>query len=247
MHFVEDFYIKKDAIFIADSHFKMGEMARFMALSAIKDTQVFLMGDIFHVLMGNLKQSIKENLSLLHILKELSLKNEVYYLAGNHDMHLKCIEELSNIRLFSHASQPLVLKDYKGDICILAHGDLWINKGYDLYAWAMSSVISGYCLGFLDKITLGKLYKRIRKKVYLKPIIRMPFSEERLKSFARYRVELYKKRIFSMVLKHYLAPKDSKFCIIEGHFHLNRIYNFDNVKYVGLDAFYFEGEPFAYN
>ncbi|PAF51443.1 hypothetical protein BKH43_02035 [Helicobacter sp. 13S00401-1] len=244
MHFIEDFYIKKGAMFIADSHFKMGDIARFDALKDIKDSQIFLMGDIFHVLMGNLKRSIKENLDLIHFLEKLAKKNDIYYLAGNHDMHLTLIDELSGIKIFPHKLQPIILKDYMDRICILAHGDLWINTSYDAYARLMSEALSGKCLRYLDKITFGKLYSKIRKKVYSKPIIRMPFSEERLERFARYRVELYKKKVFSGVLKHYKKPLDSKFCIIEGHFHLNRNYTFDNVEYVGLDAFYFEGKPF---
>ncbi|RDU65984.1 hypothetical protein CQA53_05015 [Helicobacter didelphidarum] len=97
MTFLHDTILQNDAIFIADSHFKQGDRELLDFFAKIpKNKQVFLMGDIFHLLIGSMPTSCMSNHSLIHAIATLSQTNEVIFLEGNHDFFLQNIWDNSS-------------------------------------------------------------------------------------------------------------------------------------------------------
>lgn len=123
MTILNDLIIKKGAIFVADAHFRRGDSSLLEFLKKIpKGVQIFLMGDIFHLLVGSVKSSVNENFELLDLLYKMSFTNEIIYVEGNHDFGLTAAfmnfiesnsQKVSNIRIFSYKKQPIILRIIK--------------------------------------------------------------------------------------------------------------------------------------
>lgn len=90
MTFIKDIILEEGAIFIADSHFKQGDTCLLDFFSKIPEgKQVFLMGDIFHLLIGALQTSLRDNSDLIYAISKLSYTNHIIFLEGNHDFYLQ--------------------------------------------------------------------------------------------------------------------------------------------------------------
>ena len=120
--------IHKDAIFIADSHFmplhlqplpEQGEVASKALLDYFKrllenpaqiPSQIFLMGDIAHLLLGGVKSSVDTHKELLDSICTLSQVSQVWWFEGNHDFGLNALQkrvEFSKIHFIPRSKQPL--------------------------------------------------------------------------------------------------------------------------------------------
>ncbi|MGX3011234.1 metallophosphoesterase [Helicobacter sp. 23-1044] len=251
--------IQNDAIFIADSHTQISAQntrdSLILALQKMCDShhapsQIFLLGDISNILVGNLKSSVKSNETLLNAIDSLSKKAQVIYFAGNHDFNLEGI--LPNVRKIPRKNQPLLAKF--GKKCVLiAHGDIFLDKKYEIYIKILSAKITGKILQIADFATFGWLYRFIEKKVQNKKI-RFLRGDSAIYELIRRRIKCYQTYAKSQNLNIDL--------IIEGHFHLGKIVDFtldsannadfatsqnladSALKYIALPAFLQENSAF---
>ena len=117
--------IQENAIFIADAHYPTHGDALLTLLykiesGEIETPQLFLMGDIFDLLVGGLDESILPNKEAIVLIESLAKNISVYYFEGNHDFRLGKI--FKNINPFSREQQPQYM-EMNGFIVGLSHGD----------------------------------------------------------------------------------------------------------------------------
>lgn len=210
--------IKDDAIFIADSHTQCfaqhGRDSLILVLEKMLDSapsQIFLMGDISNILVGNLKSSLKSNEKLLNAIDSLSQKAQIIYFEGNHDFNLECI--LPNVVKIPRKNQPQ-LAHFGDKSALIAHGDIFLDKKYEIYIKMLNAKITAKILNALDLATFGRLYAFIEKKVQSKKI-RLLSDESAIQMLIKRRIQSYQ----NYILRHNLRVD----FVIEGHFHLGKI------------------------
>ena len=86
--------IKDGAIFVADVHLnrKRDKFYSFLVdikNKKIKTSQLFLMGDIFDLLVGGVSYTIKENKKYIELINEISKEVELFFLRGIMTLILK--------------------------------------------------------------------------------------------------------------------------------------------------------------
>lgn len=215
--------------------------------------QVFLMGDIADLFIGHIPSSLRSNRILVEKINALSQKCEVFYFEGNHDFGIDS-SILPNVKIYPRFLQP-ALFDFDGQIYALAHGDIFIGNGYEIYIKAMNSALTLSTLKLLDICSFGKIYDFANAKVNAKKIHHLEFTKDSFCSFAKRRVECYVNAI----------AKSSKICvgksedtsqkiqirgIIEGHFHIGQKISqsfgkFGDIEYISLPSFYCQREIFT--
>lgn len=247
--------IKPDAIFIADSHWfdkallqnslevSNGDSKDYTHkdlpsfLQSLDCSQVFLMGDIAQVLVGNIKSSAQSNHRLLMAIELLSQRSEVFWFEGNHDFALQSLQTLlPNVCFIPRKKQPL-MATFNDKSVSLAHGDLFLNLRYKVYIGVLNSAFGRTFVKVIDKVCLGKLYKALEQKIVRKKIY--PFVGG-VESFCEKRLALYQ-RYFAKIGVN--MPQ----VIVEGHFHLNKRIIKNEVLYVCLPAFCENSETLCFN
>lgn len=246
---VEQTLVLKDgAIFIADSHHKKGaeSLPNFLnKLILTPPSQVFLMGDIFHLFVGHLISSRQENQSIINQINELSEVCEVYYFEGNHDFGIDTYL-FPKVKIYPRILQPASFYR-EGKHYLLAHGDIFITKSYEFYIRLLTNSLTLSLLKLLDFLSLGLIYKITLQKVYLRPIKSLQMDEKHFKSFAIKRLKEY----LTFIQKNRLNPIEG---IIEGHFHIgqeikitkNELRDWDNqelniqktIHYISLPSYF---------
>lgn len=231
--------IAKDAVFIADSHWSSVNPALLETLQNIQASQVFLMGDISQVLVGNLRSSKKSNASLLESLQALSQRTQVFWFEGNHDFALNALN-MGQIVFIPRCQQPLRAQFGEKRVS-LAHGDLFLDKKYELYIRVLNSCFGHKVLKFLDWLTFGNLYQLLERKILKKRIY--AFDERRDCE------EFCKKRVSSYMSFFKKTSQELPHIIIEGHFHLNKSMLIQEhtreILYICLPSFYISQSVFA--
>lgn len=227
--------IKEDAIFLADSHIKNGkgdliDIFKKMLKKNEFPSQIFLLGDISNILVGNLTSSVESNNIMLSLLDSLSNKIEIIYFEGNHDFNLANV--LPKVLKISRKNQPLIAQ-FKDKKVLLAHGDIFLNKKYEMYIKILTSSKSARILNFFDCLTKGRLYNFISKKVENKQI-KYPQNANHI---IKKRLESYRLYINSLNLEISM--------IIEGHFHIGKIVESESFIYVALGSFYHDNNVFS--
>lgn len=265
--------IHKDAIFIADSHFmplhlqplpEQGEVAskalldyfkRLLKNPAQMPSQIFLMGDITHLLLGCVKSSIDTHKELLDSICTLSQVSQVWWFEGNHDFglsHLQKKAEFSKIHFVPRSKQPLAFSyinesashlesTKESQNVLLAHGDLFLNKKYELYIRCMQTKIMRWLLALLDSVTFGNLYTFITKKVNHKAIRQ---GRAEIESFAKKRICAYNAYLQNAIKKAQALADEQIDMIIEGHFHIGKAYKGGSL-YISLPSFYLTRSIFS--
>lgn len=217
--------IKNDAIFIADSHTQTSSQNRrdslILALQRMCDSnaipsQIFLLGDISNILVGNVNSSVKSNKALIDAIDSLSKRAQIIYFEGNHDFNLGGI--LPSVRKIPRKNQPLLAKFGKKRV-LIAHGDIFLNKKYEIYIKMLSAKWTCKMLQMVDFATFGRLYNFIEKKVQSKKI-RFLRESNAICALVQSRIQNYKNYIDSQNLQVDL--------VIEGHFHLGKIVGRDS-------------------
>lgn len=220
--------IKDGAFFISDSHYKLGDEALPHLLKELITSppiQVFLMGDIFHLLIGHIPSSQKENALLLKLINDLSNQTEVFYFEGNHDFGIDSFL-LPKVKIYPRSLQP-ALFDYAGKHFLLAHGDIFLTKGYNAYIQTLSNPFCLSILKIIDRVSLGFIYKIISKKINKNPIKKFNLNNKDFEKFTQIRFDKY----HNFAKKNHFKQIDG---VIEGHFHIGK--NFEN--YFSLPSFY---------
>ena len=265
--------IHKDAIFIADSHFmplhlqplpEQGEVAskalldyfkRLLENPAQMPSQIFLMGDIAHLLLGGVKSSVNTHKELLDSICTLSQVSQVWWFEGNHDFGLNALQkrvEFSKIRFIPRSRQPLAFSyinesashlesTKESQNVLLAHGDLFLNKKYELYIRCMQTKIMRWLLALLDSVTFGNLYTFIAKKVNHNTIRQ---GKTDIESFAKKRICAYNAYLQNAIKKAQALADEQIDMIIEGHFHIGKAYKGESL-YISLPSFYLTRSIFS--
>lgn len=265
--------IHKDAIFIADSHFmplhlqplpEQGEVAskalldyfkRLLKNPAQMPSQIFLMGDIAHLLLGGVKSSVDTHKELLDSICTLSQVSQVWWFEGNHDFGLNALQkrgEFSKIHFIPRSKQPLAfsyinesashLESAKeSQNVLLAHGDLFLNTKYELYIRCMQTKIMRWILTLLDSVTFGNLYTFIAKKVNHNTIRQ---GKTDIESFAKKRICAYNAYLQNVIKKAQALADEQIDMIIEGHFHIGKAYKGESL-YISLPSFYLTRSIFS--
>ncbi|MDD2699321.1 MAG: UDP-2,3-diacylglucosamine diphosphatase [Arcobacteraceae bacterium] len=215
--------IKDGAIFVADVHFNPNrrEFLNFLfdiKNSTLEATQLFLMGDIFDFLAGEIEYFKNQNKELIELINELSQTLEIFYFEGNHDYNLATL--FPNLKVFKREMQPIIfLWDDKK--VALSHGDIFTPFGYNLY----TAIIRNHLLlVFLNAIDRDNwLTKKIDFWLRGKNLSHIFNSFE---DFAIRRLGVYKNNIDANIF-------------IEGHFHQGRLYEDTELQklYFNLPSF----------
>lgn len=111
------------AVFIADAHYHEERDTLFHFLSELLDTpppQLFLMGDIFDLLIGEFPYLMAKNRPLIDVIEALGEKSEVYFFEGNHDFLLD--GKFKNVTCVPLSRQPMLF-ELDGRTAALSHGD----------------------------------------------------------------------------------------------------------------------------
>lgn len=214
--------IQKNAIFIADSHHHSlynNVLDDFLtSLLQVSKRQIFLMGDIFDFLVGEIPKSIIDNQKTLEILKKLSLKHEIHYFEGNHDFSLQNLSFFQNIYYYPLTMQPICFL-FNQQKAYLAHGDIFLNWRYHFYTHLIRN---HFVLAFLNNFS-SILYPKLLFYLQNKKKIKYNYP----KDFIDNRIHKYKENLD--------IPSNSY--IIEGHFHLGKIERLHSINYIGLPLF----------
>lgn len=220
--------IKENAIFIADAHENENRRGFWEFLQALKDKkiqapQLFLMGDIFDLLIYEVKATHGFAKAYIDLLEELADEIEIIYLEGNHDFNLANF--FKKVKVFSIKQQPLLCEFQDKTLVKLAHGDIFLKP---FLQFCLKSLRNHYLLlflNFLNVISKEKITQKILKNQNKKQLIR------KIPHFST----LIKER-----LKHYNIG-----FVIEGHYHQDVFLEYENIKYLNLATFAYKESFFV--
>ncbi len=212
--------IKEGAFFVTDAHYSHLRPAFLDFLQEIdskklQPTQLILMGDIFDALFYEVPYTQKINSEALTLLQKISSSIEVLYLEGNHDFNLKKV--FPNMKVFPIGKQPVEC-EYNAKKVLLAHGDFGSNLSYRVYTAVIRNSFVLRVLNLIDLLLGHKLFKKLDS--YLS-------KKDDCKDFVGFEKFIYNR----------LANKYSCDYFIEGHFHQNKTFTFDQSTYINLGAF----------
>lgn len=205
--------LKNGAIFVADAHYKKDNRSLYFFLRDIYEEkifcpQLFLVGDIFELLIWDFKYLREYNKEVIEIINLLSEKIEVFYLEGNHDFLLQPL--FKNVK---------VANSIKIENIVINHGDVFIKDNfYKMYKFIIRnrvvlSILNIITLNFLNNWVFKLLLKRDKNQC------------QKFKNFKKY-IKNEKLEFF----------KDFDF-LIEGHYHQNIQFTIKDKKYLNLPAF----------
>ncbi|WP_367971903.1 UDP-2,3-diacylglucosamine diphosphatase [Helicobacter acinonychis] len=237
---LKTFTLESGAVFISDVHFLPKSpylINTLKELLCIKPSQVFFMGDIFHVLVGYLPLD-EEQQTIINLINALSEIVQVFYFEGNHDFSMRFVLS-PKVVIFERHNQPALFQ-YHNKRFLLAHGDLFITKAYEFYITQLTSTWARFFLIFLNLMSFKTLYPFLKKLIYKKPIRLWELEPQPLQAFIDRRLKAYQNYIKD------LKEVNGIDGIIEGHFHLK-----SDIKtplsapiYCPLPSFYYEQSLF---
>ena len=136
--------IKNRAIFIADAHESENRDDFFKFLKKIENKeittpQLFLMGDMFDLLVGKVEYGVKKRKKYIELIDKIALHVEVIYFEGNHDFNLDVV--FKNVQVIPIEKQPIEARLEDETLVFLSHGDSFEGFGYGLYTSLIRSNI----------------------------------------------------------------------------------------------------------
>jgi UDP-2,3-diacylglucosamine hydrolase len=215
--------IKEGAIFIADAHEndKRNEFYHFLEKIDKKEiipTQLFLMGDMFDLLVGKVEYTVKKYQKYIDLLEKIALHVEVFYFEGNHDFSLENI--FQNVKVIPIEAQPLKFILPNKAEALLLHGDKYGGVLHKFFTNIIRSNKLLWVLNLIDNRINNKISKKIESDLLHKKIcLKITNFEE----------------IIKLKLDHYGASKESY--IAEGHYHQNKKFHLSNLIYVNFASF----------
>jgi len=115
--------IQEGALFIADAHDSDERSFFFDFLLHVKQNpppQLFLMGDMFDLLVGSVVHGVKQYQHYIDLIDEIGKSCEVYYFEGNHDFNLSKL--FLHVNVIPLQEQPLRCNLPSGKSCLLLQG-----------------------------------------------------------------------------------------------------------------------------
>ncbi len=216
--------IKDGAIFISDSHDNVTRKTLHNFLVKIqkqsqKPPQLFLMGDMFELLVGEVSYTKTLFKDTIEVINTLSKEIEVIYFEGNHDFNLKDI--FPNAKLFPIKEQP-TLFTFNDKKILLSHGDFTQSGNYMLYTKIVRNHFVLKVLNFIDLVTKNSISKKIMQRGKDKDIC--------------YKIKNFEDRIKQKLQKYDIGVTEIDF-IGEGHHHQDRELKFKSLKYINFNCF----------
>jgi len=214
--------IKEGAFFIADSHYNNKRKVLFELLHKIdiqknKETQLFLMGDIFDFLCDEIDYFQDINQGIINLINEMSHHMEIIYFEGNHDFNLE--ETFPKVNVIRREEQPVYVIQNKKKIA-LAHGDIFTPKSYNIFTAIFRNSFLLYFLNIID------IHNWLTK-----------FAERKLKS----KQICHPQKNFVNFVAHRIENYDVDL-VIEGHFHQG----YQDDKYINLPSLACDGRYMIY-
>jgi UDP-2,3-diacylglucosamine hydrolase len=214
--------LHEGAILVADSHAAPWRTSFIDFLHALESgkvqtTQLILMGDNFDLLFGPIRETRLLNHDAIEILNTLALKMDIIYLEGNHDFQLSSL--FSNIMVINRNQQPLKVQ-FNSKIIALLHGDIRVPIGYTIYTALIRNPFILYCLNTIDTLFGGIIIKSLSLQMQRKN-------------------HCVKIENFETIARRLEGEAGVEGCdaVIEGHYHQNRSFHFDQYAYYNLGAF----------
>ncbi|MDR1008342.1 MAG: hypothetical protein LBL65_07300 [Campylobacteraceae bacterium] len=221
--------IKDGALFVADAHENGENRILFTKLlhgiksGEIAAAQLFLMGDIFDLLVGGAKKTQFLFKDEVAVLDEIGQKIDVFYFEGNHDFNLGKL--FSNVKIIPLKKQPMLFESKCG-LFRLAHGDLNGEFKYQFYTSLIRSKFLIAVLNLFD--CYGLISRSILKKLGKKELC---VKIKGFENIAAKKISFYEKCDF----------------IVEGHYHQNQSFRSKKCVYVNLGAFACGGIVYRFN
>lgn len=215
--------IKNGAIFIADSHEDENrnnfyDFLQKVDSKEIKTEQLFLMGDMFDLLVGKVEYGVNQYDKYIKLIDKIALHVEVIYFEGNHDFGLESLFE--NVKVIPLQNQPQIAKLEDNTKVHLSHGDKYGDIVHTVYTKIIRSISILFVLNFIDRINNYNISKKIKLSQLKKSIC------SKIGNF---------EQIIASKLHYYKAEEGSY--IVEGHYHQNHKFEKDGVKYINLPSF----------
>jgi len=215
--------IQNGAIFIADAHEdeNRSDFYKFLKkidINELKTKQLFLMGDMFDLLVGEAEYGVKKYDKYIKLIDKIALHVEVIYLEGNHDFALNSL--FKNVKIISLNNQPLKAKLEDNSIVYLSHGDKYEDFTHNIYTKMIRSNFVLKLLNIVDKISNYKVSKSIEQAQLKKNLCKKIDNFE---------------EIITSKLPFYRAEKGSY--IVEGHYHQCHNFVYDKINYINLPSF----------
>ncbi|MBS9778960.1 MAG: UDP-2,3-diacylglucosamine diphosphatase [Campylobacteraceae bacterium] len=226
------FKIEDGAIFVSDAHENEKRRVLWDFLCEIekeniKPSGLFLMGDIFDLLVGEVEISCKQMEKYIQKLDALAQKFPIYYFEGNHDFNLHNL--FLHVKVFSFASQPVEFESELGKV-LLSHGDRFEDICYIFYTHFIRNHLTCKILNFIDKNLNHIIYKKI-------------LSDQDKKNICT-KIKNFEDKIGKKIEKY---PKDNAKAIFEGHYHQNKTFTCKGLIYRNFSSFACEKSYFIFN
>ncbi len=214
--------IKEGALFISDAHEndERDKFYRFLCMIESKEinpTQLFLMGDMFDLLVGEVKYLKNKYKKHIDLIEKIAQNIEVFYFEGNHDFSLGDIFE--NTRVISIDKQPVVFQ-ISNEKILLSHGDKYGGKTHTFYTSIIRNRTMLKILNVLDELGNFFISKKIEKDLLKKDICT--------------KISNFEEIISNKIEKNVDIEIDM---IAEGHYHQNRSFRYKKYKYINFSSF----------
>lgn len=252
---MQNLVLQNGAIFISDAHENEQRKFFWEFLQSLKNgtltcSQLFLMGDIFDLLVYEVKATHDLAKPYIILLEELCDKVEIIYLEGNHDFNLSPF--FNRVRVFPLQNQPLnlrlesenlkidevlceggALKKVRNYECkgaenlALSHGDIFLNFPLNFFLKSLRNKPLLRILNVLDFLLKNKISTKIKNNQKQKMLYK---KFENSQEFARQRAKKY---------------SQNGALIVEGHYHQNYANLTKEPKYLNLSCFAYERSFFV--
>ncbi|NOX14668.1 MAG: UDP-2,3-diacylglucosamine diphosphatase [Epsilonproteobacteria bacterium] len=214
--------IKDGAIFISDAHenSKRDDFYHFLLQlesKKIQTSQLFLMGDIFDLLIGEISYLRNRYKKEIDLIEKIAQDVEIFYFEGNHDFSLKSI--FKNVKIIDINSQPSIFKIGDKKILLL-HGDKYGDLKHNIFTSAIRSKFLLMFLNFFDKICTSCISKKISTVLERKNICT--------------KIDNFQVMISEKISQYY--KQDTEF-IGEGHYHQDEVFSIKGTKYINFPSF----------
>jgi UDP-2,3-diacylglucosamine hydrolase len=223
--------LQAGAVFIADAHENahrhyLKEFLDSLDSSTIPlPSQLFLMGDMFDLLVGEVAYTRQIHDITIRRLEALAQKIPIYYLEGNHDFNLHKL--FLHVKIIPIQSQPLHVKTPLGAL-LLWHGDKYGTFSHRFYTKFIRNPLLLKALNFIDRAVQFKITKFILEKLAQKSICR--------------KIENFKEKT---ILRLNEYPKIKAWGIGEGHFHQGWEGEINGFYYINFPSFACERSYFV--
>jgi len=214
------FILKEGAFLVADVHYSLKNQHFYSFLEAISSkklqpSQLLLVGDIFDALFGEIPQTYKDNQKVITLLNQLSSSLEIIYFEGNHDFNIKNI--FPNIIILERQKQP-TLFSFKDKKVAILHGDYNMGISYEIFSAFLRNKFVLKGLNFINFLCFDCVMKKLQNHLAKKD------NCKKIPNF------------FNIIQQRYRNNREYDY-IIEGHFHQNKIFIFDEFSYINLASF----------